>query len=59
MAAVLGALADILGQFIIAGGGAGACVGIVILPIYCVICVLLGASLSAAIRKLIGRRSKT
>lgn len=42
VALVFGVPANILGQFIFAGGGPGACVGMVIIPLYCLVAIYAG-----------------
>lgn len=38
----IGIVANVLGQIVFAGGGPGACVGMVIIPIYCLIGAYIG-----------------
>ena len=38
----LGIVADLVGQFFFAGGGPGACVGLVVLPVFCLISGYIG-----------------
>jgi hypothetical protein len=45
VAVALGLVADVLGQFVFAGGGPGAFAGLMIIPIVCVIAAHLGCGL--------------
>ena len=44
LAVIAGTLANFVGQFLISGGGGEACVGVVTLPLFCVLCAFGGGA---------------
>lgn len=54
----IGLVANVVGQLVIAGGGPGAFVGFLMLPVFCIVCLMIGKLIGEVASALRDRRKR-